>query len=459
MSDELPKGWASILLEELVTSRKGKKPAVTKGEPAKGFVPYLDIESIEKGTDRKYAEVASSRLASEKDVLIVWDGARSGWAGQGRPGAIGSTLMALEPLACDRDYLYRFLQSQFDQVNTNTRGTGIPHVDPEVFWNIEVPLAPLNEQRQIEAKLEKLLGKVDACQKRLAKIPVLLKRFRRSVLAAACSGRLTADWRQEHPDSEPDNGGRELDLPGSWKFIEFGQLISDGPQNGLYKPAEFYGEGTLIVRIDAFYDGTIAPWLTLKRIRLTEKERTQFSLRNGDILINRVNSPKFLGKAALVRKLTEPCVYESNMMRLRLDCSKVQPDYAILYLQSLPGLVELRKNAKHAVNQSSINQEDVMSAQFNLPPPAEQREIVRRVEAFFKLADQIEARFVKAKPRVDQLIQSLLAKAFRGELVLQDPNDEPASVLLEQIKAERTKGETEGGGKKRLNVNRKGKGR
>ena len=79
----------------------------------------------------------------------------------------------------------------------------------------------------------------------------------------------------------------------------------------------------------------------------------------------------------------------------------------------------------------------------------------------FKLADQIEARFAKAKARVDQLTQSILAKAFRGELVPQDPNDEPASVLLERIKAERTKGETEGkgGGKKRLNVNRKGKGR
>jgi type I restriction enzyme S subunit len=352
-----------------------------------------------------------------------------------------------------------FLKSHeyWQTISDFTAGIAIPNVNATKLASLELPLAPLNEQHRIVAKLEKLLGKV-ASQQRLAKIPIILKRFRQAVLAAACSGRLTTDWRQEHPDSEPDNGGREFDLPGSWKFIEFGQLISDGPQNGLYKPAEFYGEGTLIVRIDAFYDGTFAPWGTLKRIRLTEKEQTQFSVRNGDILINRVNSPKFLGKAALVRKLTESCVYESNMMRLRLDCSKVQPDYAILYLQSLPGLVELRKNAKHAVNQSSINQEDVKSAQFNLPPPAEQREIVRRVEAFFKLADQIEARFVKAKASVDQLTQSLLFKAFQGELVPQDPNDEPAAVLLERIKAEREKGENEerAGGNRRKD-RRKGK--
>ncbi|HOA61711.1 MAG TPA: restriction endonuclease subunit S [Verrucomicrobiota bacterium] len=105
--------------------------------------------------------------------------------------------MALQPREGERIYLYRRLQSQFSHVNSNTRSTGIPHVDPGVFWNLEVPLAPLAEQRRIVAKLETLVGKVDACQQRLAKIPVLLKRFRQSVLAAACSGRLTEDWRAE----------------------------------------------------------------------------------------------------------------------------------------------------------------------------------------------------------------------------------------------------------------------
>jgi type I restriction enzyme S subunit len=219
--------------------------------------------------------------------------------------------------------------------------------------------------------------------------------------------------------------------------VEFGELISDGPQNGLYKPASFYGDGTLIVRIDAFYDGTIAAWGELKRVRLTDKERSQFALRNDDILVNRVNSPKFLGKCALVRKLKEPCVYESNMMRLRLDTSRALPDYAILYLQSLPGLVELRKNAKHAVNQSSINQEDVKGAMFNLPPLPEQQEIVRRVQGLFALADQLEARLAKARGQVEKLTPSLLARAFAGQLVPQDPTDEPAEKLLDRIKSAR----------------------
>lgn len=216
-------------------------------------------------------------------------------------------------------------------------------IPKEALLETGLIIPPLPEQRRIVARLEKLLAKVDACQKRLAKIPILLKRFRQSILAAACSGRLTADWREQNPACDSDNKDQNSDLPNSWKSVEFGQLISDGPQNGLYKPASFYGEGTLIVRIDAFYDGKIAAWNELKRLRLTKAERTQFAIRDDDILINRVNSPKFLGKSALVRGLNEPCVYESNMMRLRLDPSRVRPTYAILYLKSLVGMSDCKR--------------------------------------------------------------------------------------------------------------------
>ena len=79
--------------------------------------------------------------------------------------------------------------------------------------------------------------------------------------------------------------------------------------------------------------------------------------------------------------------------------------------------------------------------QIPIPPTAEQQEIVRRVEALFKIADRIEERYQRAKAQVDKLTQSILAKAFRGELVPQDPNDEPASVLLERIKHQKKSGD------------------
>jgi type I restriction enzyme S subunit len=202
MSDGPPQGWTTAKLEEIVTKQKGKKPAVLRDTPAEGFVPYLDIHAIEKKVIREFAEVKSSKLASKDDLFVVWDGARSGWIGGGTTGAIGSTIMALTAQTVESAYVRHYIAGQFKNLNTNTRGTGIPHVDPEVFWNLEVPLAPLAEQRRIVAKLEKLLGQVDACQQRLEKLPTLLKRLRQSVLAAACSGRLTADWREDNSTIE-----------------------------------------------------------------------------------------------------------------------------------------------------------------------------------------------------------------------------------------------------------------
>ena len=323
-------------------------------------------------------------------------------------------------------YLFYYLRSIEEWLSKEGTGSTFTAIKKKDLEQLAIPLAPLAEQRRIVTKLERLLKKVDACQTRLEKIPTTLKRFRQAVLAAACSGRLTADWR----------GSDDVDgFPVAWSKVEFEDLMLETPKNGLYKPQTDYGRGTPILRIDNFYDGYIESLENLKRVNISKTEVEQYGLAVGDIVVNRVNSMKFLGKSALVRNLLEPTIFESNMMRIWIDKTRAQPQYVITYLRSLRGLEELRKNAKHAVNQSSINQGDVKVALFNLPPLPEQLEIVRRVEELFVLSDQIEARCMKAKAHTDKLTRSILAKAFRGELVLQDPNDEPASKLLERIKA------------------------
>lgn len=447
MSDKLPLGWATAplatiaeinprhikSLDDSLPISFARMAALSESKPEFESLEERTLGEVRKG----FTHFAEGDVLFAKITPCMENGKGAVARGLRNKLGCGTTeIHVVRPLAdISSEYIYRFLAQ--DRVRRaakeNFTGTaGQARVPTSFIEELELPLAPLAEQQRIVAKLETLLGKVNASQQRLAKIPVLLKRFRQSVLAAACSGRLTADWRDA---GSTDDVEIDTDLPQSWNSPEFGEIISDGPQNGLYKPASFYGTGTFIVRIDAFYDGTIAAWGELKRVRLTEKELSQFALRNDDILVNRVNSPKFLGKCALVRKLKEPCVYESNMMRLRLDTSRALPDYAILYLQSLSGLVELRENAKHAINQSSINQEDVKATRFNLPPLSEQQEIVRRVEALFALADQIEARFQNAKKQVDKLTPSLLARAFAGKLVPQDPADEPAAKLLERLAA------------------------
>jgi len=117
-----------------------------------------------------------------------------------------SYLIRFKPIQnIDPKYIEYYLKSYeyWKSISDFTAGIAIPNVNASKLSQLKIPVAPLNEQRRIVAKLEKLLQKVDACKERLDKIPTILKRFRQSILAAACSGRLTADWREKNPDVEP----------------------------------------------------------------------------------------------------------------------------------------------------------------------------------------------------------------------------------------------------------------
>jgi type I restriction enzyme S subunit len=465
VSDELPVGWAFARLEEIVAKKKGKKPAVLRDSPAHGFVPYLDIHAIERNVVRQFAEVKSSKLAAKDDLFVVWDGARSGWVGGGITGAIGSTIMALTAQQVESCYLRHFIASQFQTLNNNTRGTGIPHVDPEVFWDLEVPLAPLAEQRRIVAKLETLLGKVDASQQRLAKIPVLLKRFRQSILAAACSGRLTADWRKDNPATESaaillgkirglrhaaaqtkkekaqieevfdeanlriDEGDLGLnDVPGTWLSCRVGVIgtVCNGSTPSRKQP-EFWGGSIPWISSGEVRNNRISQ--TRERITKAGYEGSSVRLLpRGTVVLAMIGEGKTRGQAAV---LDIEATINQNIAAVILDHGLVSSSYLWRWFQLQ---YEATRKRGSGSGPQALNCQRVRELPFVLPPFSEQQEIVRRVEALFALADQLEARLTIAQRQVDALTPSLLARAFRGKLVPQDPSDEPAFLLLERIR-------------------------
>lgn len=446
MSHPLPTGWASAPLDALVTAQKGKKPDTLRRDQAPGFVPYLDIHAIEQREVRQFADVASSRLARESDLLVVWDGARSGWVGSGACGAIGSTIMALTSCGAEPLYLLHFITSQFDSVNTNTRGTGIPHVDPEFFWKLEVPVAPSAEQKRIVEKLKPLLGKVDACQRRLTKIPRLLKRFRQSVLAAACAGRLTADWRKLNPEAETaenliNNPTHDIaepeqglgDLPDRWAWVALGNYarcsrgrFSVRPRND---PSCFGGEYPFIqignLNPDGGWVRTHTQTLNAKGLAVSKK------FPKGTVVIAIVGAT--IGNTGL---LAYDMCFPDSLVGLETGTPEGNR-FVELFLRDRKH--DIRQASYSSGGQPNIKLEFLNPYPLALPPLLEQREIVRRVDQLFAFADQLEARFAKAQTHVDKLTQSLLAKVFRGELVPQDPNDEPASKLLARIRSETDK--------------------
>jgi type I restriction enzyme S subunit len=197
--------------------------------------------------------------------------------------------------------------------------------------------------------------------------------------------------------------------------IKFKDLVVDS-RNGLYKPQSYYGSGVPIVRIDSFEGGEVRDYSELRRLQVTQEELEKFHLQSGDVLVNRVNgSLDELGKAAVVRGLTEPTVFESNIMRFRVDIERVIPEFVVTFLSSPLGRVQIRAKAR-TIQQFSINQGDVGSIVFQIPSLAEQRHVVEYLICVREQVEDLKQAQEAGEVELDRLEQSILARAFRGEL-------------------------------------------
>ena len=285
---------------------------------------------------------------------------------------------------------FRYFEAQLASKGT---GTTFKAITQDVVKNLEIPIPPLPEQERIVALIEELFSQLDAGVETLKKTKAQLVVYRQAVLKEA------------------------FDSIENQYYQTLNTAILGSPQNGLYKPKSDYSDnGTPILRIDGFYDGFIVKDYYYKRVNLTVDEITRYSLKIGDLIVNRVNSMPYLGKCALVRSLGETTVFESNMMRIKLDNKKLIGDFLTYYLSSSAGKKELTKNAKQAVNQASINQTDVGNAIVPMPPVEIQKLLLTSIESRLSVCDSIEQTVDTALQQAEAMRQSILKDAFEGRL-------------------------------------------
>jgi len=297
---------------------------------------------------------------------------------------------------------------------------------PKTFVeNYPLPLPPLAEQHEIAARLDTLLAQVDSIKARLDGVPAILKRFRQAVLAAAVSGRLTDSKKY------------------STSFIsDIAQVIG-----GLTKNSKRNELGSVYpyLRVANVYENELR-LDDISYIGVTDKELARVLLKNGDLLVVEGNgSIDQIGRVALWQDEVENCVHQNHLIKIRANNKFLNNKFLLYFMMSPQGKKQIVNRATSGAGLFTLSISKLSSISTPLPPLEEQAKIVLHVDTFFAFADQIEARVQAAQTHVNQLTQSILVKAFRGELTAEWRAQHPELIsgensteaLLKRIQAER----------------------
>lgn len=306
------------------------------------------------------------------------------------------------------------------EIAAQSSGTTRRRISRGRLGDMEVPFPPKAEQTRIANQLDTLLTRVQSCNDRFDAIPALLKRFRQAVLEAAVTGALTKDWRTSADFEVKEVALRDLGAIS-------GGLTKNSKRDSLPLRKPYLRVAN--VHADNLRLGDVT------EIGLTPAEYEKTRLQFGDLLIVEGNgSLDHIGRVAMWRGELAECCHQNHLIRWRAG-PEAHANYVLLWLLSPTGRTQIVNAASSSTGLHTLSVSKVGSLTLRMPSPEEQAEIVRRVEAFFALADRIETRATAARTQAQRLSSLVLAKAFRGELVQQDPQDEPASMLLQRLAA------------------------
>lgn len=472
-----PSGWITTPFTDVFDIQGGTQPpkSTFHYSPLPTFVRLLQIRDFgDRPVPTYIPNRPSLKLCSKDDILIGRYGASVGRICTGMDGAYNVALAkVIIPDAIDRRFVFWLLESPvFQQPILQVERSAQNGFNKNDLSAITVPLPPLAEQRRLVERLEDVISHVNLARHHLSSVPLILKHFRQAVLAVACSGRLTEDWRESHTNEESVAslrqristertrawesgqlakhrkrrypkpvlmGEEELpDVPETWTWVSADEVCSQ-ITDGEHVQPRYKSVGLPMITATHVRDG----FVEFKDVGLISEEDFRRCLdrcapAKGDILIVSVGATT--GRAAIVPEC-QPFAMVRSVLMLR---PLIEPKFLLRWTQSRWCQTWISQ-ASGASAQPHFYIHDNKRMPVPLPSTSEQREIVRRVDALFAVADTIEAYLSKAALRTDKLTQSILAKAFRGELVPTEAElarregreYEPAAVLLERIKKER----------------------
>lgn len=384
----------------------------------------------------------------------------------------------------DARYLVEFLNAPATRKRVRAKATGtagnMPKINGDVVRSIEVDVPPLNEQRRIVAKLEALQDRSRRAREALDAVPPLLEKLRQSILAAAFRGDLTKDWRAKNPDVEPADkllARIRTERRKKWEDAELAKLKAKGKPPSDDKWKAKYEEPASVDSADlpSLPAGwawtsfeTVAevdlgrqrapqyltgrhnrPYLRVANVKddrlaledvhqmdFDEEDFDHYQLVPGDILLSEGQSPELVGQSAIYRGGVEGLCFQKTLHRFRAYQSGPRPEFAQLVFRYYVRSGVFRSVASLTTNIAHLTLVRLKALHFPVPPAQEQEEITRRAGGALARIDVLEGQLDSLCAGRAELDRSLLAKAFRGELVPQDPADEPAEVMLARLRGD-----------------------
>lgn len=486
MNDQYPASWQLASLADL---GMGRTQTITPSDfPTKAFEVW-SVPSFPTGSPEILLgkEIGSSKQRVQRgDVLLCKINPRINrvWVvgDKQENEQIASTewIVFRAPNLVPEYLAYAFRESSFrERLAANVSGVGgsLTRARPSEVAYLDVPIAPANEQRRIVAKLDALFEKSRSIREKLDRLPRLLANLQKSILNSAFRGDLTMEWRANNPNTEPASellrriraerrAKWEADLiakgkdPKKAKYVEPEPVDAEGLQE-LPEGWSWVSANQLAWEITVGHVGTMKnlyvdhgiPFLRSKNVRanridyndliaISEEAHESLSksrLTPGDLVVVRTGAP---GTAAVIPR--EISIANCSDLVITRLLPSVVPEYIAFFMNS-PAGAEQVLSRQVGVAQQHFNVGEMKETLIPLAPLDEQKEIVKILTAATDRVALTRRASSSANMRLERQEQAILRTAFRGELVLQDPNDEPASVLLERIRAQKPESGTKRG--------------
>lgn len=474
--------WERVFLSEIAAILNGAPFDSAEFSSIDG-IPLTRIRDVTAGETSTYytGDYDDTYLLDKGDLLIGMDGDfNTGYWGSQR-ALLNQRVCKLTPNGdfYDKKLLGYALPGYLAAINANTPSITVKHLSSKTVGEIELPLPPRSEQTRIVEKLEELLSDLDAGVAELKAAQRKLAQYRQSLLKAAVEGTLTADWRATQ--GPPRETGAELlqriliERRARWeqkqlaKFAEQGKAPPKDWQAKYPEPAapdltnlpplptgwvwasveqlsiaQKYGSsaktnedssGIPVLRMGNIQDGDI-DCASLKYLPIDHPEFPELFLEDGDLLFNRTNSPELVGKTAIYRSQVSPCSYASYLIAVKLLAGCV-PELVAAYINSAHGRRWIKSVATQQVGQANVNGTKLAALTVPLAPFVEQIEIAAVLSYLRHEAVRQGESILRGLMQASAQRKNILKAAFAGQLVPQDPSDEPASELLARIRAAR----------------------